>query len=287
MGATPRLRLHDILPPGEHCHVARARYGPRDRLPVHRHDFVELFWVERGAGSHLINDRTVALNPGDVVFVRASDRHSFRGRARSDLVFVNVAFDASVARRLHERYCRPREPGRERPWRAGALPLHLSLPTDALRALSDEAMRMDGRGRHRLALEAFLLNLLARLDEVGGDRGAGPTPEWLSEAMETFRRPEHLRAGLPRLVKLAHKSPEHVNRTVRAFEGVTATGLVNRLRLDHAARQLRLSDRPIDTIAAECGFANLGYFYRRFKQRFNATPRRYRLQQQAVTGVRR
>jgi AraC-like DNA-binding protein len=64
---------------------------------------------------------------------------------------------------------------------------------------------------------------------------------------------------------------------LRRHLGMTGTEFVNEARLQHAARELRLSDRPIAEIALDCGYDNLGYFYRRFKARFGRPPRQYRL----------
>jgi AraC-like DNA-binding protein len=65
---------------------------------------------------------------------------------------------------------------------------------------------------------------------------------------------------------------------VRRHFGTTTTGLVNDLRLEHAARLLSLTDQPIVDVAHASGFDHLSYFYRRFTTRYGRTPRRYRQQ---------
>jgi len=84
------------------------------------------------------------------------------------------------------------------------------------------------------------------------------------------------------MAELCGRSVEHLNRTVRQHFDCTTTQLINRLRLDRAARLLRLTNTPIAAVALDCGFDNLGYFYRRFGERFNQTPRAFRQKAQSV-----
>jgi transcriptional regulator GlxA family with amidase domain len=102
-----------------------------------------------------------------------------------------------------------------------------------------------------------------------------------------FADPRWLPGGVPALARLVGRGVDHLNRVVRAGQGRTATELVTAMRLDWAASALRMGDRPIADIAADVGLANLGHFYRCFRARFGATPRRYRLAAwQRATPVR-
>jgi AraC family cel operon transcriptional repressor len=48
----------------------------------------------------------------------------------------------------------------------------------------------------------------------------------------------------------------------------------------HAARELRITDRPITDIAYECGLSNLSHFYSLFRRAHGQTPRAFRLGRQ-------
>jgi len=47
-------------------------------------------------------------------------------------------------------------------------------------------------------------------------------------------------------------------------------------RISDAARKLSSTSMPIKDIASECGFADLGHFYRVFEKHFKSTPLSYR-----------
>jgi AraC family cel operon transcriptional repressor len=78
---------------------------------------------------------------------------------------------------------------------------------------------------------------------------------------------------------LAHHGPDHVRRVLRRAVGLTATELVNRMRLDHAAAALRMAEKPVLAIAQEVGMPHAGHFYRCFRARFGLAPAAYRRRQ--------
>jgi AraC family transcriptional regulator len=82
--------------------------------------------------------------------------------------------------------------------------------------------------------------------------------------------------SLSALAKLAHRSPFHLHRRFVAVTGETPKAYTSRVRLDRAAADLLVTDRPAAVIAADHGFASHEVFTRAFTRRFGMTPRAYR-----------
>ncbi|MCK6490920.1 MAG: helix-turn-helix transcriptional regulator, partial [Planctomycetes bacterium] len=131
-----------------------------------------------------------------------------------------------------------------------------------------------GRPDERRALDRLLLDLFDALDaEPAGDAA----PPWLRQAVASLATDrQRLALGAAALAGACRRSPAHVARCVRAAYGTTPTVLVDRLRLERAAEDLRMTAHPIARIALDAGYLTLGYFYRRFQARFRCTPRAYR-----------
>jgi AraC family transcriptional regulator len=89
---------------------------------------------------------------------------------------------------------------------------------------------------------------------------------------------EHLDEELPldRLARVAHFSPYHFHRIFKGLVGEGVHEYVRRLRLESAARALRLTCRSIIRIAFEAGYAAHEAFTRAFRQQFGVSPTRYR-----------
>lgn len=89
--AMPRLKWREIaLTTAYHAALVSSRFHPRS--DPHTHDFCEILYVVAGRGMHQVNGQTLALQAGDLNFVREDDCHAITARDGTDLQFVNVAF---------------------------------------------------------------------------------------------------------------------------------------------------------------------------------------------------
>ncbi len=269
------LYLNDFLPEGDACHLARAEYRPGQMLAAHGHDFAELFFIERGSGIHRAaglgsamnaRERSLVLRTGTVCLILPGEVHSIRPSSREPLVLANVAFDWDEASSILMRY------GVRRPISlAGVTIGSQRRPLLALAFAELESSRRD-----QLSLDSFLLRILAVVTQSETEQADG-LPTWLSTAsLSLIANPERLADGVPGLASLAGRSPDHVNRVCRAVFRCTASDYVNRLRLDRAEKLLRTTELDVTEIAFESGYGNLSYFFRKFRDRWGTTPRRYR-----------
>ncbi len=71
-------------------------------------------------------------------------------------------------------------------------------------------------------------------------------------------------------------SLSQLNRKVKAITGFSSSGYILQMRLDKAKRMLASSEIPVGDIAMKCGFPEISYFSRVFKQTFRMTPSQYR-----------
>lgn len=71
-------------------------------------------------------------------------------------------------------------------------------------------------------------------------------------------------------------SLSQLNRKIKAITGFSSSGYVLQMRLDKAKRILASTDTPVGDVAMKCGFPEMSYFSRVFKQTFQMTPSQYR-----------
>lgn len=273
-----KKRWTQLVPSGTFHHLAIIRFHLDRTSRLHTHDFPEIFWVERGIGRHHINGTQKTLHTGDLIFVRPPDQHVLEAVTADGFTLVNLAYDPRLRRSLLSRH------GPElSPWLApiSALPFRAQLPAANLPAWRQRVERLATAPTSRLAAESFLLNLLDQLrHQTQAVRPA--MPDWLRQACELLNNPAVFSRGAPGLVHASGRSAEHVARTVRAVFGVTPSDLVNQVRMQHAARELRITERPIADIALDCGLNNLSHFYGIFRRAHDLTPRHYRLAHQRM-----
>jgi AraC family cel operon transcriptional repressor len=259
----------------------RLRYAPGDAYDLHCHDFPELFWLEEGEAVHRINGEEQELSTGDLLVLRPDDTHALATRnqaSEAGFTLVNIPLRPELVADLAQRH---RAHVRVWPWDLDLPPFRARLSPGQLTRLREWADEL-GADSSRLAVEAFLLDLLRMLCAPVRHRHKAALPPWLDDALRVFAEEGRLGGGCAAFIALTGRSADHVNRTVRQLLGCTSTELVNDLRLTRAGRLLRMGEMPILDIALDCGFASLAHFYRAFARKYRTTPKRYRRDHQVL-----
>ena len=93
----------------------------------------------------------------------------------------------------------------------------------------------------------------------------------LQEITQNYRE-----ASLSNVARTYGVSLAYVSECVRAQTGKTYKELLQKHRMETAARLLRRSDLNIQQIITQVGYENTSYFYRLFHERYGQSPREYR-----------
>jgi AraC-like DNA-binding protein len=72
-------------------------------------------------------------------------------------------------------------------------------------------------------------------------------------------------------------SRSQFTRRLTAASGMAASNFLNRIRLEKACRLLKGTEKPVSTIAYECGFDDTSYFSNLFKKQYKVTPMQFRI----------
>lgn len=91
-------------------------------------------------------------------------------------------------------------------------------------------------------------------------------------------------ANLSRVAREYDVSLAYVSECVRVQTGKTYKQLLQKHRLETAARLLRRSDWSIQRIIAYVGYENTSYFYRLFHDYYGVSPREYRMSRRKIAS---
>ncbi|WP_438447587.1 helix-turn-helix domain-containing protein [Gorillibacterium sp. sgz5001074] len=122
---------------------------------------------------------------------------------------------------------------------------------------------------YQFMMELFRSRTAPSADESG-------LPEAVSRALRYMERHYGRIGGLDDLAAVSGLSRYHFLRLFRSATGTTPVEHLNKLRMEKAAVLLRTTDRTLDEIAAQVGFANGNYFSKVFRHWVGTSPGRYR-----------
>jgi AraC family cel operon transcriptional repressor len=258
------------------CTYEAYNYDYTDSPHLHSQDYHEFFWIESGRGCHLLNGERRLMETGYFVLIRADDSHGFSAWAPGDRVgLINFAFPSSIWEKIRRNFFADKVCFFD----------HRAIEKREYQLSLDDRERLRQMGNDLAAghwnetnAAAYLLGVLALLENR--DREASPhpaMPEWLTHALRRIETWPNFVGGVPEFVRIAGRSHEHVSRDCRRLLDTTPREIVNRARIKWASMQLETSQKEIIEIAQECGFENLGHFYKLFKAAHQITPRQYRI----------
>lgn len=254
-------------------------------LKSHWHDEFEIIYMQSGRFLLKINMQEFALEAPAMAFVEPGAIHSLQmldHPEESALVFDMKMLSFEYFDSVQYQVIRPILEGK----------IHFPQifhPQDAgwpqaveiYRGVFGQAGRTDMASRIRI--KSCLYQLLALLYEQGWLREDQEEPREDPARLETMKKvlqEIHTNYGqrltLNALASMAGMNPQYFCRYFKRLTGKNTTAYLNEIRIDRAAELLVKSQDRIIDVAGVCGFENMGYFIKRFKEQKGSTPSEYR-----------
>lgn len=273
-----RFELSYFLNPNEKFHIARVNITSRYDLSCHSHNYAELLWVENGSGYHHINGSKMKLEEGDLIMIRPDDCHTFIP-GNNGLTIINIAFTVDTLDHFQSRYF-PNSAIYF--WSKASFPYHLKISKHIQKRISSRAEEAIKYSRSNIQLDSLLLFIFRQLTANEKVDDMSDIPLWLFSAIQQYNNPEMFQMGIGSFVELCNRNISYINRTIQLHLGKTLTELLNESKMQYATTQLSLTDMPIKEICDNCGFRNIGHFYKVFKSLYRQTPLEYRRVNQMI-----
>jgi AraC family transcriptional regulator len=254
----PRLALDGLL-------FLESVFAPGEDIPPHTHEHPFFYFVLEGVCTDDAGGTCRPCGPSTLIFHPAGYTHANR-------------WASGGGRCLHIEIAPQRlERLRERAPILGAPAEFRGGPTAGL------ALRLYGEYRHRdavapLAIEGLTLEIIAAATRHPGPAEERRPRRWLERVRAQLHDRFAEGLSLSEVAASARVHPVHLARAFRREFGCTLSDYVRKLRVDHAARQLATTDRPLSSVALDAGFAHQSHLCNAFKRRLGVTPAEFRRQ---------
>lgn len=260
-----------------------------ERLFVNRHwhHTVEILYITKGNYLLEINLEEYAIKEGDICFLNAEDLHQITGSAENTrhevCIFDPKILDFSYHDEFEEQVLSPFLSHRQ------ILP-HILRTSDEhyeylqpllLQLMECSFLKPAGwyvsckllllqiiNSMHDLGMLQTADELLSAADKLKIDR----YKKLVSYIDQNYSRP----VSLNELAEVSCCNPQYLCRYFKEITGTSPVQYLISCRVEHACTFLLETTDPILDISMDCGFENVSYFIRKFKQLKGCTPKEYR-----------
>lgn len=254
-------------------------------VKYHWHEEAELIYLEKGSFQVGIQMKEYTVQAPAILFIMPGELHAI-GLSEGGLEKA-VVFDMGML--SFERYdavqfqiIRPLLEGRIQ------FPQFLYPDSGAFAPVRELFVKMygDAQGKgcaSHMRVKAALYELLAALhdhqllqhaSEPG--RNDAYKIENVKKALTFLRENYCNRILVEDVAAIMGMNPQYFCRYFKKLMGRTLTEYVNDIRIDKAAEALLETDRKVLDIAMACGYDNIGYFIKRFRENKGMSPSEYR-----------
>ena len=250
-------------------------------LPVHWHKEFELIHIISGVYHVLVGHQVFALQKDDLCLIPGKILHG-DAEQKSIALFESIVFDLDMIRiHSYESDDFISAAG------SGELELDYILPAGNKEILfiADrlfQSFKDMGEG-YELRIPALILLLFSELKrqqlyrrkKVLSEKKARQTQQF-ETVLNYIKEHYQEQIGLETLASIVSLSPKYFCRLFREVTGRSPIEYLNWFRINMACDKLRGSDRKLTDIAFACGFNDLSYFIKTFRNYKGVTPLKYR-----------
>jgi len=254
------------------------------RTNLHRHEFYELVFIDRGVALHSHEDKTEILTTGDIFLILPGEVHSYI--STNNTALYNCLFTAEALRGLENDLQNVGElkfllntSRQNRLDRAHAGVAERQEIVLKLGQLIWE--RLNRPVGWQLKSKALLMDLLvtyARLAE-NQNRTESETSVNFRQILKavTYIENNYTR-DLPaeEIARESGLSVGYLSKQFKGFLGTSPSEYVRNFRIAKAAEMLRVPDKSVADIARELGFGDITLFSRQFRQVTGTSPTGFR-----------
>lgn len=254
-------------------------------LKAHWHGEFEIIYLERGSYRLNMNTSQYHIEAPALAFVEPGAIHALlmeNNPAESAVVFDRKMLSFEYFDSIQYQVIRPILEGKLRfPAVIGPRDPGWEACEACFREILAEAEK-ESIGAW-IRIKAALYRMIAALWEGGrfqsglaAESSGQDKLEIMKEILSRIHREFGEQVTLTALARTAGMNPQYFCRYFKKLTGKTVTAYLNEIRIDKAAELLLESDQRIIEIAGACGYENMGYFIRRFKESRGMTPSQYR-----------
>lgn len=253
------------------------------QVPVHWHEELEVIAVKRGRGIVTVDMEPYEVNAGEAVAVFPGQLHGIGRWEEETMEYENIIFLPSMLMAAETdvctaRFLKPVAEGRfNRPFHIQKEAREYGELMYCIHCLD----RLSGEKKfgYEMGIKGILFGLMYLIAGEGGFALEDRPPksrEKMKVLLDYIETHYGERIGVEDGASLCYYSSSHFMKYFKQYMGVSFVRYLNDFRLVKAGGFLLGTQDSVTAVAQRCGFDNISYFNRLFRQKYRQSPGEYR-----------
>ena len=261
---------------------------------LHRHKYIQINYVNRGSGYHIINNQKIDIFKGDIFIIPPYVPHVIISNSDMNLEIIEFEFSTNFILPSHEKYgdsssyldfayLEPFMVVEEQVKPRFNLDENFQ---EEVEKIFDEVLfefHQKNAG-YELMAKALLLKLLIITGRAytGAIKGTetekifNKYKDVVVKAQEFLKKNYDKNITLNEISKAVSYSKSHFSYLFKAVTGLTVVEYLNKIRIERAIELLKSTDKNIVEISYEVGYNSVANFNKNFKSITGLTPKKFR-----------
>ncbi len=250
-------------------------------FPSHVHNYSEIAYVCQGGILNIVDDNRFYMSTGDLAILNPCAVHEIK-YTFPDTLIINICLKDSVFHKTLKSFYGDdnfisKFFRNEASHKTNYMFFSLGHNLNAQAILSDLIQEYTDSGfQQSFAVEAYLLLLFTQLIRVNSYSYYGIDDHTLK--LINYIRTHCLHKTLGEMASDLGYNSNYLTTYIKKHTGKNCSTIIQEARLNEAVRLLENSGLNVYDIAEECGYTSASHFFRIFKQKYNLTPKEYRMQ---------
>ena len=253
------------------------------QVGVHWHEELEIIAVKKGCAAITVDTVFYEVWEGEAIVVFPGQLHGIGQKNAQTVEYENIIFLPHMLESGNQDLCTQEflMPLMEE---TACRPLHIKRDLTGYKKFSEFISQLDDLGRDRpfgyqLAVKGLLFQFLYLIFR-GNYWKPAEKPKKSRERMKQLLGyiEDHYgeKITIEDAAAMCYYSNSHFMKYFKQYMGMPFTEYLNDYRMIQAGRLLLASEEPVTAVAQKCGFDNISYFNRLFRQKYQTAPGKYR-----------
>lgn len=263
------------------AHIFACKHSRFSKIPLHRHEYIELNYMYSGSVVIQINGVDITMNKGDLCFLDSDVVHLIKDTAENDIL-LNII----IPKRYFTSTFRNRFLGTDKLTKMLTDILSKEQDHNQYWLIQNQDNEFDNEIESIFCefLDFKLGSASIIQNEIGNlllkAARSLPRSDNKNEGMIVVEAIEYMSNNLFKsLTEVANHfnySTSYLSKKIKKYTGKNFQETMNELKMELIAYKLRNTNQSIESIALEVGYKNLSFFYKKFFAIYNMTPNDYR-----------